>query len=941
MKNIPINSAHRAFIDAIGQSFPVKQVYTDFLSRYAYGTDASYYRYVPQVVVRAHNECEILVLIEKATEYQVALTFRASGTSLSGQASTESVLVLVGDEFLDSEVLENGAKIRLGTMVIGANANKQLLPFGKKIGPDPASINTARIGGILANNSSGMCCGTKENSYHTLHSIRVILADGSTLDTSDSKSVSLFRTQHADFLCQLTKLSQRIKYQPELEAKVKHKYRLKNTIGYGINALIDFDDPIDILSHLLIGSEGTLGFISEVVYETVENHSNKASAFVFFDSLENCCNAVSALRGLSAPVNAVELLDAFSIRCVGQEIKGLPEFFYTDFSDRAACLLIETTAERMELLDEQILKIDQLLLSYNYSAYTQFQKDPKVTDQYWYVRKGLLPIVAGARPKGANVITEDVVFPIEHLASGVMRLLELFAEYGYHEGMVMGHALEGNLHFVLTPLMITEEDRKQFDNFMQAMTTMVAVEFGGSLKGEHGTGRSVAPFVCTEWGHELYEIMREIKMLFDPHNIFNPGVIINDDPMAHVVNVKQLPKTDDLINDCIECGFCEPACPSDGLSLTPRQRISLYRNIEQLKSEDPQSPLIPELEAGYQYQGIETCATTGMCGFRCPLSINTGEFIKQLRPKNDQARLLTLLQNNISSMTKIGRGAMNISYSIGITNIHAVSTKAHKYFANIPVIPLTMPKATTMPILSTQIEPDKQTIVYFVSCINRVLSEVNSQLSDTARHTLNLFKKSGFQAIFPSEMNRLCCGQPFDSKNDRVNAESASLKLNEALLFASNYGEYPIYIDNAPCALKVIKAQTAGLIDERLTIYHATEFLADKVLPKLEIMHKISELALHIPCSAKSMKADELLTKLAYACSNHVYPSNIDCCGFAGDKGFTLPELNKNALRNLNKSFPSSCQHGVSMSKTCQIGLANQAGFNYDSIEALLDQCSE
>ncbi len=939
MQNIPINNAHLAFIDDIKQSIPSKQVYTDFLSRYAYGTDASYYRYVPQVIVRAHNEAQIITLITQAKKHKVALTFRASGTSLSGQASTESVLVLVGDDFLTSEVLDQGHKIRLGSMVIGANANKQLVPYGKKIGPDPASINTARIGGIIANNSSGMCCGTKENSYHTLHSLRVILSDGSILDTNDENSVSTFRAQHADFLSQLSGLSQKIKQKPELAAKVQHKYRLKNTTGYGINALVDFDDPIDILSHLLIGSEGTLGFISEVIYQTVENHANKASAFVFFDSLENCCNAVSALR-LNAPVNAVELLDAASIRCVANEIAGLPDFFYQKFSDQAACLLIETTASTADELDDQIVKIDQILADYHYSAYTQFQKDPKTTDQYWYVRKGLLPIVAGARHKGANVITEDVVFPIEHLATGVMRLLDLFAEYGYHEGMVMGHALEGNLHFVLTPLMITEEDRQRFDAFMQTMTKMVAVEFGGSLKGEHGTGRSVAPFVRTEWGDELYEIMQEIKVLFDPHNILNPGVIINNDPLAHVTSIKQLPKTDELINDCIECGFCEPACPSDGLSLTPRQRISLYRNLQSLKEESPESPLVAELEAGYQYQGIDTCATTGMCSLRCPLSINTGEFIKQLKPENHSS-LLDFSQKNLSLITKVGRLATKISHGFGIERSHALTKKAHQYFANIPIIPVSMPKAASKPVIEEDGVDHRQDVVYFVTCINRTLSEVDQNFSDTAQHTLNLFNKAGYRAIFPEKMSNLCCGQPFDSKNDKNNANRASVALNEALLRASNDGELPIYIDNSPCALKVLKARTEGLIDQRLKVYNSADFLLENVLPKLSIHQKLPKLALHVPCSAKSMQSESALTELAKACSDQIYPSNIDCCGFAGDKGFTLPELNQNGLRNLQKSFSESCQHGVSMSKTCQIGLSNQAGFSYSSIEAILDRCSQ
>ncbi|MBP6346660.1 MAG: FAD-binding oxidoreductase, partial [Neisseriaceae bacterium] len=248
-----MDAAHQAFIQALGQVLPAAQIHSDLISRYAYGTDASFYRYVPQVVVRAHNETEVQTILRLAQSHQVAVTFRASGTSLSGQACSQSVLVLMGDGFLTQEVLDDGLRIKLGPMVIGAAANQTLLPFGRKIGPDPASINTARIGGIAANNSSGMCCGTRANSYHTLDSLRIVFADGAILDTADQASIDVFRHSHGPLLNQVQTLAQNIKENPALAERVRHKYRMKNTTGYGINALLDFDDPIDMLTHLMIG----------------------------------------------------------------------------------------------------------------------------------------------------------------------------------------------------------------------------------------------------------------------------------------------------------------------------------------------------------------------------------------------------------------------------------------------------------------------------------------------------------------------------------------------------------------------------------------------------------------------------------------------------------------------------------------------------------------
>ncbi|WP_434777726.1 FAD-binding and (Fe-S)-binding domain-containing protein [Neisseria sp. Ec49-e6-T10] len=934
-----ISPEHIAFKNSLVAYLPEKQIYTDPLSRYAYGTDASFYRYIPQVVVRAHNETEVMQIMRLAQQHKVAVTFRASGTSLSGQTCSESVLVLLGDGFLDAQILDDGNRIKLKPMVIGAHANQLLAPLGRKIGPDPASINTARIGGIAANNSSGMCCGTKENSYHTLSAMRVILPDVTILDTSDAQSIASFKQTHALLLNQLKALSERIKNNPELEQKVRYKYRMKNTTGYGINALIDFDDPIDMLIHLMIGSEGTLGFISEVVYNTVFDYPHKASALIFFDSLDKCCRAVTALRQ-RATVDAVELLDGPSIRCVGQAKQGLPEFFYSDCSNDSACLLIETKAPDDETLNTQIDLVNQIVSEFDYKEHSQFSKDTKVTDMYWSVRKGLLPIVAGGRPKGSNVLTEDVVFPIESLADGVRTLTQMFQKHGYTEGMVMGHALEGNLHFVLTPSVETTEEIERYNTFMQELAHKVTVQYNGSLKGEHGTGRNIAPFVRVEWGDDAYQIMCDLKTLFDPDNILNPDVIISSNERLHLQSFKSMPVADELIDDCMECGFCEPACPSDGLSLTPRQRITVYRRMAQLKQASVSNDELAYYEEHFSYQGIDTCAATGMCATRCPVSVNTGALIKKIKPKAKYNRILAFAENNIRLMSSSARLGVRAVHLFGNERVNGWTKKLHNQFKFIPIVPENLPyPASKAPI--RDYHSGAEPVVYFISCVNRTLAEENINHSSVAQHTVNLFHKTGFKPIFPNNMNSLCCGQPFESAGSNVNADRATVSLNQALLDASDDGLYPIYLDNAPCALRVKEAQEKGLIDQRLKIYDAASFLAQQVMPKLNISYKLPELAVHIPCSASKMGVRKELLDLANACANKVNVPDIACCGFAGSKGFSYPELNQNGLRHLKEVLPKSCQHGVSMSKTCQIGLTTHSGMNYQSIEALLDQCSQ
>ena len=223
-----------AFLAAAARLIPAERRFDDPLSTLAFGTDASFYRLIPQLVIRVESEREVIELLKLAGAHRVPVTFRAAGTSLSGQAISDSVLIVLGDNWNGREIRADGAQIRLQPGVIGASANAVLAPLQRKIGPDPASIAAAKIGGIVANNSSGMCCGTAQNSYHTLAGLRLVLADGTLVDTEDESSVAAFRASHAGLLAQLAELGRQTRANTELAAKIRHKYRLKNTTGLSL-----------------------------------------------------------------------------------------------------------------------------------------------------------------------------------------------------------------------------------------------------------------------------------------------------------------------------------------------------------------------------------------------------------------------------------------------------------------------------------------------------------------------------------------------------------------------------------------------------------------------------------------------------------------------------------------------------------------------------------
>ncbi|AZZ94177.1 FAD-binding protein [Hahella sp. KA22] len=931
------------FSQAVRQFIPAARVIDDPLRRLAYGTDASFYRLIPQLVLRVENEDEVVRLLQEADTHRIALTFRAAGTSLSGQAVTDSVLVQL-QGWREHHIENNGDRIRLQPGVIGAHANRYLAPFQRKIGPDPASINAAKIGGIAANNASGMCCGTKQNSYHTLAHIRAVMADGTVLDTADEGSRKAFAQTHETLLRGVSKLRAEILAKPELAAKIRHKYRLKNTTGYGINALLDFTDPVDILAHLLIGSEGTLGFISSITYNTVADHPDKATALVFFPDIHIACQTVSKLK--TSPVAAVELIDRRGLASV-QSKPGTPEFV-SDLPPGAAALLIETRAADALTLDTQIQQIQQLLNEFSLLNQVPFSKDPHHCAQLWNLRKGLFPALGAARDVGTTVIIEDIAFPIEHLADGVLELQRLFNEYDYPDALIFGHALEGNLHFVFSQEFSSDLAIERYRGLMDAVAQLVAVRFGGSLKAEHGTGRNMAPFVELEWGVEAYAVMRRIKELFDPKGILNPGVIINDDPEAHLRHLKPLPAADPLVDKCIECGFCEPACPSRELTLTPRQRIVASREIARLQTSGEDAEQLRTLMDAYDYAGDDTCAACGLCALSCPVSINTGDLTRLHRKQKNAAQVgkAQWAAEHFSTLTKATRlglgGADAMHRVLGAGAMSTLSEAARKISGER--IPLWHPYLPTA-AHSCRADEKAADVVYFSSCASRTMGPArgDAETRSLTEACLRLLEKAGFQVRFPSNIGQLCCGLPFASKGFPDSAQHKAEELAQALLASSEGGRLPIFCDASPCTQKLKEAIEQTDAGKKLKIYDSVEFIHDYVLDRLSIQKEDAPIAIHVTCSAQRMGIGDKLLAIAKRCSHQVVtPEHITCCGFAGDRGFSHPELNASALAPLKAQVQEKgCGEGFSNSRSCEIGLSLHAGVHYHSIVYLVDRVSE
>ncbi|MBF8722900.1 FAD-binding and (Fe-S)-binding domain-containing protein [Pseudomonas guariconensis] len=924
-----------AFLRDAQHLIPAERRFDDPTSTLAFGTDASFYRLVPKLVVRVESEDEVVGLLRLAQRDRVPVTFRAAGTSLSGQAISDSVLIVLGDNWNGRQIRGQGEQIRLQPGVIGAQANAWLAPFGRKIGPDPASINACKIGGIVANNASGMCCGTAQNTYHTLAGMRLVLADGTRLDTEDPASVAAFEQSHATLLDELARLGRETRANTALADKIRHKYRLKNTTGLSLNSLIDYDQPLDILQHLLVGSEGTLGFISAVTYDTVPDHPHKASALLVFPTVESCCRAVTVLK--PQPVSAVELLDRRSLRSV-QDMPGMPSWV-KGLSANACALLIESRAASRNLLHEQLDQVMAAIAAFPLEQRVDFSEDPAVYNQLWKIRKDTFPAVGAVRQTGTTVIIEDVTFPIEQLAEGVNRLIQLFDKHHYDEAIIFGHALEGNLHFVFTQGFNTAEEVARYQAFMDDVAQLVAVEFGGSLKAEHGTGRNMAPFVELEWGHEAYQLMWTLKRLLDPNGILNPDVVLSQDRDIHLKHLKPLPAADEIVDKCIECGFCEPVCPSKGLTLSPRQRIVMWRDIQAKQRAGIDTR---ELMRTYQYQGIDTCAATGLCAQRCPVGINTGELVKKLRSQAaEHGKTADWLAENFHTALRGARltlaaanGARKLLGAPRLGRLSATLSKASK--GRLPQWTPAMPQPLRTVTPPPAINDARPRVVYLAACVSRVMGPAagDREQSSLLDKTRALLEKAGYQVVFPDNPDNLCCGQPFASKGYPEQAEHKRQELINALLHASRGGLDPIYCDTSPCTLRLVQ----DLGDTRLDLYDPVRFIRTHLVDKLEFTPQPEPVAVHVTCSTQHLGESQALIDLARLCSQQVViPEGIHCCGFAGDKGFTTPELNTHSLRTL-KDAVQQCSEGISTSRTCEIGLSSHSGIDYHGLVYLVDR---
>jgi D-lactate dehydrogenase len=727
-----------------------------------------------------------------------------------------------------------------------------------------------------------------------------VLPSGAVIDTAAEDAAKRFSLQAPELAGGLEQIRDQIRADGELVERIGRKFEIKNTMGYRLCAFLHADEPLEIFRRLIVGSEGTLAFVAEAVLDTVPLHRHTTIALVFFKDIDAACEAVGPLTALGA--TATELMVAPTLIAAAYNMPGTPER-WKELPPASAALLVEFGAAEEGMLDGPEREALSVLEGRRLVDPPRFTREREEIETVWRVREGMQGLLAALRPPGVQMIHEDVCVPPARVGEMARDLQALLSEHGFLPG-VAGHAYAGNLHFLLTPNFGEPADLERYDAFMHELAELIVGKYDGSLKAEHGTGVNMAPFLEREWGSEAVELMWRIKQLADPDGILGPGIVLNRDPEVHLRNLKGTPEIEEVATKCIECGFCEPVCPSRNVTTTPRQRIVVRREM----ARQPEgSPVLVALSGQYEYDCVATCAADSSCAAACPVGIDTGRLIKALRterhsPRSERAG--AFVARHYSTVERAAR--------LGVT-------------LGRPIARLTgrnVPRAASARLPATGREG--AAAVYLPACINRIFGG-----PAVGEALVSLSERAGLPLWIPPDLAGHCCATPWDSKGYERGRQLMASRTAAAIERWSDGGELPVVTDASSCA-------------QGMQVLDSIEWVHDHLLAKLRVTHKLRSAAVHPTCSATQLGLARKLQAIASALADEVVvPAATSCCGMAGDRGWLHPELPASALRDVARELEQrSFDAYLSSNRTCELALEQVTGHPYQSIVVALERAT-
>ena len=586
------------------------KVKDDYSTLTAYAVDASIYRMPPRAVVLVESEEDISTTVRYAVQQGIPLTPRAAGTNLTGSAIGSGIIVDVSrlNRVLELNREERWARVQPG--IVLAELNRQLACDDLLFGPDPSSGDMCKLGGMLANNSSGPHTLRYGAVKDNVAALRVCLQSGEWLDArayrfDDPSCIDLLKTHK-----QLRELRSLLEDHAPLITQ-KRPTVSKNSCGYNLFGLADgltqgcFDLP-----KLFVGSEGTLGLFSETTIRLVEKPRATLTALIHFYRLEDVGEAVPKL--LEFNPSALEVMDANTLDLIGRTKHAIPV-------DAAATLLMELDENGVGAdLRSQAVRMTEVCRRYRLTSDPVIAFDPEQREQLWKARKALYPTLYRFDPRKKPInFVDDVVVPAERIGELIRYLGEFFAGQRVPVA-IFGHIGNGNAHIIPLLDVNNQDDFQKMVQGYHEIHQTVLNRFGGSICGEHGDGRVRAEYVKTMFGPELYDLFVRVKRSFDPSGVLNPGIKISDRPFTDHIDYVRLSKP------CATCAKCNAVCPvydvfqSEDMSSRGWFEIVTDKNYSYLDSK----------------RVVEACLNCKSCRTACPAGVDVSQLILDRRAEN-------------------------------------------------------------------------------------------------------------------------------------------------------------------------------------------------------------------------------------------------------------------------------------------------------------------
>jgi anaerobic glycerol-3-phosphate dehydrogenase C subunit len=865
----------------------------DVFTRAAFATDASIYQIMPMCVISPKDTADVIAVVKYAKEHNIPIVARGAGSGLAGEALGSGIVFDMTRYMSKIDNIEqDGSRIICQPGAVLDDINNALAKYGKKIGPDPSSGNRATIGGIVANNATGAHSLVYGYIADHVEKVEAVLADSSIVEFTNNMSTDTGAAEQCYSLLS-----------PKADVIQKALPRTKrNRSGYGI-ANICHNGKID-MARLMAGSEGTLAIFTQITLRTVDVPKAKGLVQIEFASLDNMAKAVPIIVDSGAA--ACELMDQTLTKMA---VDAYPAYRDVLPVDAVVSLVVEHIGQDQDEVKEKIQKT--LAAIGPLAAKHHIYLDAVSQARLWKSRKDAVPLLSRDKTdKKAIGVIEDVSVENVRLAEYVIGINKIAEKYKMPL-VYYGHAGDGEMH-IRPYLDLSKPDDIETLKKIAAEVFELAWSLGGTISGEHADGLVRTPFIKRQYGDEFYELLRQVKNIFDPQGIMNPGKIINDDPDIMTKNLKAAYKynTDRLktnlffepdeyrleISQCNGDALCRST--QNGVRMCPvframgdeigcsRAKANLLRFwITGLISDE-------DFESDDFKRLLDMCVNCKMCSVQCPSGVDISKLIIEARAEYGKRKgfspAVRLLSRNriLSAFGNLFAPVANTVISLppfkwflekttGLDKTRSLPKfefgtfirKGRKYLANCPPI--------TQPI-------DK--VAYFTDCyVNYNDHSLGFAVIKTLRH-------NDIDVIIPNQLPAPVPAVVYGN----IKTARADLAYSVKYLADAIREGYKIICSEPSAAMCLkhelrffLKGDDAKLVSENT--YELMSYLAD--------LHKQNKLkapaasiadsfAYHMPCHMCALGGEGASIKLLYKlCGSAVTDINAGCCGLAGTFG--------------------------------------------------------